>query len=85
MEAVSDEACLPAMRDLCLQLLANVTRVQVNERVACMPMLVSVVRVVCCLSCGLCVGCWAWLIVRLGVVRSVRCVAFRVVCCCAVC
>ena len=31
MEAVSDEACLPAMRDLCLQLLANVSRVQVAK------------------------------------------------------
>lgn len=30
MEAVSDEQCLPFMRDLCLQLLANVTRVQVT-------------------------------------------------------
>eukprot|EP00904_Undaria_pinnatifida_P006211 jgi/Undpi1/271/HiC_scaffold_1.g00267.m1 len=35
MEAVSDEACLPAMRDLCLQLLANVSRVQLGaEKVA---------------------------------------------------
>ena len=38
MEAASDEACLPVMRDLCLQLLANVTRVQVNARLACVPM-----------------------------------------------
>lgn len=30
MEAVSDEECLPVTRDLCLQLLANVTRVQVK-------------------------------------------------------
>ncbi|CBJ26795.1 conserved unknown protein [Ectocarpus siliculosus] len=30
MEAVSDEQCIPFMRDLCLQLLANVTRVQVG-------------------------------------------------------
>ncbi|CAN0325381.1 unnamed protein product, partial [Ectocarpus fasciculatus] len=30
MEAVSDEECLPVMRDLCLQLLGNVTRVQVG-------------------------------------------------------
>ncbi|CAM9536778.1 unnamed protein product, partial [Ectocarpus sp. 8 AP-2014] len=30
METVSDEQCLPFMRDLCLQLLANVTRVQVG-------------------------------------------------------
>lgn len=27
---MSDEECLPFMRDLCLQLLANVTRVQVK-------------------------------------------------------
>eukprot|EP00903_Cladosiphon_okamuranus_P013113 g12231.t1 len=30
MEAVSSEECLPSTRDLCLQLLANVTRVQVG-------------------------------------------------------
>eukprot|EP00752_Nemacystus_decipiens_P013017 g11515.t1 len=30
MEAVSDEDCVPSTRDLCLQLLANVTRVQVG-------------------------------------------------------
>ena len=34
MEAVSDEECLPSTRDLCLQLLANVTRVQVR---LCLP------------------------------------------------
>lgn len=50
MEAASDEACLPAMRDLCLQLLANVTRVQVNERLFC-------VRVHACLCACVCVCC----------------------------
>ena len=32
MEAVSAEDCAPRVRDLCLQLLANVTRVQVRRR-----------------------------------------------------
>lgn len=77
MEAASDEACLPAMRDLCLQLLANVTRVQVNERVAYLSTFVwcgvswlLLCRVRCVLGFGR------------GLLRGwVLCVAFRVVLC----
>lgn len=43
MEAISDQECLPFMRDLCLQLLANVTRVQVRG----LRLLVDVLCVLC--------------------------------------